>query len=276
MGQSSSFAFEDKFLNLENKGVLRYWEAGSKARRGIVFLHGIGSGIESWLNQFEFLSTHFYVIAVDVPGFGKSRIKNDAYNLGTLLNIFDIFFQKKELDKFSFIGHSLGGFLSLEYANTRPDKIEKLILIACGGFGLPSKRFRFLGSQFSQLFFLPLVKTAFLGPKIFKYFYGNGLPIPIYEKLSQHWKDPLVVKSFVKVLDQSDEQKSVNVSAISSPSLIVWGKKDWVLDYRLGVIAESKLPNALLRVFDEYGHGIHTEIPEKINPLILEFLSKTS
>lgn len=273
MEGESAIKFEDKFLTLEHQAILRYWEKGNKANPKIVFLHGIGSGIESWLAQFEFLSKYFYVIAIDIPGFGKSRIGNNNYDLRSLLNILDLFVASKGLERFSFLGHSLGGFLSLEYANVHPYKIDKLVLIASGGFGMPSKRFRFLASRFSQLLVLPFVKTNFFGPKIFKYFYGNGLPVPAYEKLSQHWNDPMVIKTFVKVLGQSDQQKSANISSISSPCLIIWGKKDWVLDYHLGIIAKSKLPRSTLKLFGGIGHGVHTEIPERINPLILEFLA---
>ena len=276
MSRQSSVAFEDKFLSLENQGVLRYWEAGKKDFPKLVFLHGIGSGIESWIAQFGFLSNHFYVTAIDLPGFGKSRIGRDSCSLYCFLDIFNLFLERCELEKFSIVGHSLGGYLSLEYADLYPDKIDKLVLIASGGFGLPSKRFRFLGSRFSQLFFLPFVKTSIIGPKIFRYFYGSGLPSFAYEKLSQHWEDPTISKSFVDVLKRSDELKSINVSSALIPSLIIWGKKDWVLDYHQGIIAKSKLPNALLQLFEGFGHGIHTENPETINQLILEFLSPTT
>lgn len=274
MYQDSFYNFEDKFLDLGNHGFIRYWEAGREANAKIIFLHGIGSGIESWLAQLEFLSKHFFVTAIDIPGFGKSRFGNGNRQNGlkSFLETLELFVQRKSLEKFTFVGHSLGGFLSLAFANAHPSQVEKLVLIASGGFGLPSKRFRFLGTRFSQLFFLPLVKTKFVGPKIFRFFYGNELPPSAYEKLSKHWEDPLVVQSFVSILRQSDEQKFVDTSSIVSPTLIIWGMKDWVLDYHLSFIAKSKLADSTLRVFDASGHGIHTEIPEVINPLVLNFL----
>lgn len=265
--------FEDKFLDLGDQGVLRYCQAGSRTCPSLLLLHGIGSAIESWYAQFKFLSNHFFVTAMDIPGFGKSRINNNSYETNTIINLIDTLVQKLELGNISLVGHSLGGFLSLEYSNVYPLKTNKLALIAPAGFGMPSKRFRFLGSKFSQLFFLPFVKTKLLGSKIFRYFYGNGLPLVACEKLSQYWEDSLVATSFVKVLHKSNEHKSVNASLILSPSLVIWGKKDWVLNYHQGFLAASRLPNAKLKLFDQFGHGIHAEIPENINLLILEFLT---
>jgi pimeloyl-ACP methyl ester carboxylesterase len=273
MDKELPICLEDKYLSLGDQGVIRYWQAGFETKPKIIFLHGIGSGIESWLNQFNFLSDYFFVTAIDLPGFGKSKLRNGRFDLKLFLETLEIFVQRKEMEKFSLIGHSLGGYLSLAYANTYPTKVDKLVLIASGGFGLPSGRFRFLGNRFSKLFLLPFVKTNILGPKIFSFFYGKGLPLSAYNKLSEHWKDPRVMKSFIEILKQSEKQEFVDTSSVVSPSLIIWGMNDWVLDYHFGIIAKSMLPNSTLRLFGKNGHGIHTEIPEIINPIILDFLS---
>lgn len=266
---------EDKFLNMDNLGKIRYWEVGNRSKPAIVFLHGIGSAVESWLAQIEFLSKYFYLTAIDIPGFGKSYLYNNNYNLVSILSVMDLFVQKKEIENLAIIGHSLGGFLALEFTNAHPSRIDKLVLIASGGFGMPSKRFRFLGSHISQLLFLPFVKTDFLGPKIFRYFYGNGLPVLAYQELSKHWENSTVVDSFVRVLRESDKHKFANVSCIICPTLIIWGSKDWVLNYRNSFVAKTKLPNSEVRILDGFSHGAHTETPEEINPIILGFLTSS-
>ena len=275
MDEGQSKLFEDRFFILDHQGVLRYWESGDRTKPGIIFLHGIGSGVESWLAQFKFLSEYYFVIAIDIPGFGKSRIANHNYEIKSFLDVLDAFIKRKHISELSLVGHSLGGLLALEYANLHPSTISKLVLIASAGSGMPSKRFRFLGGRFSRLFLLPLVKTDFLGPRIFRFFYGNGLPSIAYERLSSHWKEPLTTKSFVTVLGRSRDHTFVNTSSISCPSLILWGMNDWVLDYRYANVLASKLPCAELKLFKGFGHAIHTEIPETINPLILGFLSSS-
>lgn len=264
---------EDKYFLLNEHHSIRYWEVGDKTNPAIVFLHGVGSAIESWCAQIEYLSKYFFTIFIDIDGFGKSRISNREYDRELFLDAFNIFIHKKGLEKFSLVGHSLGGFLSLAYANAHPVNINKLILIASAGFGIPSKRFKFFSSNFSQLCFLPFVKNRYLGPQIFKYFYGFGLPLLARKALACHWNDPVIKKSFVKVLKQDHEYRSVETASILFPSLVIWGKKDWVLDYHQGILAVSRIPNAKLILFDQSGHGIHADIPEKINSLILEFLT---
>ena len=115
-------------------------------RRGsgpaIVFLHGLGVSSESWAAQMAALEDRFTVLAWDLLGHGKSEVPKDEDLYSRDLALEDLDNILATLDeKPILVGHSLGGYLSLTYAVTRPDAIRGMVLIATGpGFRDPEKR----------------------------------------------------------------------------------------------------------------------------------------
>lgn len=115
-------------------------------RRGqgapLVFLHGMGSSSGTWARQLEILEDRFTVVAWDLLGHGQSPVPEapELYSRDEALNDLDDIVG--ELDqKPVLIGHSLGGYLSLAYAATRPGAIRGMIVMATGpGFRDPEKR----------------------------------------------------------------------------------------------------------------------------------------
>jgi pimeloyl-ACP methyl ester carboxylesterase len=115
-------------------------------RRGqgppIVFLHGMGTSAASWAAQLAALEDRFTVVAWDLLGHGQSPVPPDPELYcrdGALEDLDDVLATLDE--KPVLVGHSLGGYLSLAYAATRPDAIRGLVVMATGpGFRDPEKR----------------------------------------------------------------------------------------------------------------------------------------
>ncbi|MGH1373648.1 MAG: alpha/beta fold hydrolase [Cellvibrionaceae bacterium] len=103
----------------------------------VIFLQGSGPGASGWMN-FRYNAQHFVdqgyqVIIPDLPGFGDSSKPDLDYTLDFFVECVNQFMQKIDLNKASFVGNSLGGAVSLGVALAHPEKIEKLILMGCGG-----------------------------------------------------------------------------------------------------------------------------------------------
>jgi pimeloyl-ACP methyl ester carboxylesterase len=108
----------------------------------IVFLHGMGSSSETWARQMSALEDRFTVVAWDLLGHGRSPVPKDPalYSRdGALADLDEIIATLDE--KPVLVGHSLGGYLSLAYAATRPGAIRGLVVMATGpGFRDVEKR----------------------------------------------------------------------------------------------------------------------------------------
>jgi pimeloyl-ACP methyl ester carboxylesterase len=63
-----------------------------------------------------------------------------------------------------------------------------------------------------------------------------------------------------------------NLTNITAPTLIFWGQQDRILPVTYAHVAERKIPDAQLHIFDSCGHFPQIERPEEFNSLVLKFL----
>jgi pimeloyl-ACP methyl ester carboxylesterase len=118
-------------------------------RRGqgqpIVFLHGMGSSSATWTAQLDALEDRFLLVAWDLLGHGQSPVLPDPalYSRdGALEDLDDVIATLSDgKEKPVLVGHSLGGYLALAYAATRPGAVRGLVVMATGpGFRDSEKR----------------------------------------------------------------------------------------------------------------------------------------
>jgi pimeloyl-ACP methyl ester carboxylesterase len=102
----------------------------------LLLLHGSGSNAAMWMGDVTTWARHFRVHAVDVigePGLSApSRPPLDSTAHALWL---DDVLDQLGLERAAVVGASLGGWLALDYATRRPDRVEKLALLCPGGVG---------------------------------------------------------------------------------------------------------------------------------------------
>jgi pimeloyl-ACP methyl ester carboxylesterase len=102
----------------------------------VVALQGSGANAAMWLHQIERLAEHLRVYAVDVigePGLSaqaRPPLASDAY-----ARWLDDVLAALGLGETAMLGVSLGGWLALDYAVRRPDRVTKLALLTPSGVG---------------------------------------------------------------------------------------------------------------------------------------------
>jgi pimeloyl-ACP methyl ester carboxylesterase len=96
----------------------------------VVLLQGSGANAAMWLRDIASLARHHRAFAVDMigePGFSapsRPPLTSDAHALWL-----DDVMNALGLVRGSFVGMSLGGWLALDYAIRRPDRVEKVVVI---------------------------------------------------------------------------------------------------------------------------------------------------
>src|ERR671917_903003 len=121
----------ERFLNLDYKKHqmrIRYLESDNDGKQHLaLFIHGLGSSAERWLDIPDALSLYFHTLAIDLPGFGGSdRPSYMNYTIEVFSDIVKQFMDKIRIadeyqgnDKTStiaLVGHSLGGYIELKIA----------------------------------------------------------------------------------------------------------------------------------------------------------------
>ena len=146
--------------------LLHYVEEG----RGpaTVLVHGLGGFAESWRHNIPQLARHGRVIALDLPGSGRSGKPRRAYTLDFLAQALDGLLRALGVDTVRLVGHSLGGAVVARFALEHPGRVERLAFLgaAVPGFHLrPSWIYRTLslpalGEMFSSLITPGICATA--------------------------------------------------------------------------------------------------------------------
>ena len=124
---------------------LHYLEEGQGP--ATVLIHGLGGFAESWRHNVPELARHGRVIALDLPGAGRSGKPRRAYTLEFLAQALDRLLHTLGVDRVHLVGHSLGGAVAARYTLDHPRRVERLALLgaAVPGFDLrPSWVYRTL------------------------------------------------------------------------------------------------------------------------------------
>jgi pimeloyl-ACP methyl ester carboxylesterase len=124
---------------------LHYVEEGQGP--ATVLIHGLGGFAESWRHNVPELARHGRVIALDLPGSGRSGKPRRAYTLEFLAQALDRLLHTLGVDRVHLVGHSLGGAVAARYTLDHPGRVERLALLgaAVPGFDLrPSWVYRTL------------------------------------------------------------------------------------------------------------------------------------
>lgn len=117
-------------------------KGGTAGAQPIVFVHGLGSSAATWARCMELLGPRFEVLAVDLLGHGDSPVPDnpDEYTRDLALADLDEVFATVDSPAV-LVGHSLGGYLALAHAVTRPQAVCAIVVINTGpGFRDPEKR----------------------------------------------------------------------------------------------------------------------------------------
>jgi dienelactone hydrolase len=105
---------------------------GSRDDVPVVFWHALSASGADFASVGKAIAgAGFYVLAVDGPGFGKSKaLEPDAYRLDALVEL--LHEQLIELDRPVLIGHSWGGAVAVRYAGAHPKDVRALVLLDSG------------------------------------------------------------------------------------------------------------------------------------------------
>lgn len=110
--------------------TLSYAEWGEPSAPPLVLVHGGRDQKRSWDRVAARLAETYRVIAFDLRGHGQSDWVSDG-DYGVMDHVYDLnsLVDALELERFTLLGHSLGGNITLRFTGLFPDRIKKLIAI---------------------------------------------------------------------------------------------------------------------------------------------------
>lgn len=261
------------WINLDGLN-LRYLESGRGKKKHLVFIHGLGSAADRWMNIPDELSSEFHSIAIDLPGFGESeKPKKMDYTIDKFRKILVSFLKEISIynEKTSLIGHSLGGYIASEIAIQNQDSIRKLVLIDSSG--MLKKPTPILEEYFEAA----MNPTSDNVRKAFEKMVADPkrIPKPLVDGFIRRINLPHAKYAFESTLvNSATTQIGLNrLRKINpTPTLILWGVHDKVIPLEHSKFFKENIDDSRLEIIADAGHAPFAEKPDRVYKLLRDFL----
>ncbi|MGJ7922557.1 alpha/beta fold hydrolase [Neobacillus sp. LXY-4] len=260
------------YIKVDNINL--YCEYVLNGKPPLFLIHGFASSTYTFRRIIPFLQKQFSIIAVDLPGFGKSEKSTSfVYSYQNYAELLIKCLHQLDVTNVAIVAHSMGGQIALNMARMTPEKINKLILLCSSGY---LKKARKLQVYSSYLPFFEKFVRYYVGRKEVKdhlknVFYNQAL---INDEIINEFARPLSEKGFYQALirllrHREGDLLPHQLQEIQIPTLLIWGQEDRVVPLEVGQRLVRDLPNAQLISYEKTGHLITEERPIDVFKQIL-------
>lgn len=111
----------------------RYVEAGKRGNPVVVMLHGTAGSLENFSANIGPLSEHFHCFAIDLVGCGYSDKPDRDYLIPVYVEHVRSFMDAVGIASATFIGVSMGSWISTAMAVRHPERVEAICMLAPAG-----------------------------------------------------------------------------------------------------------------------------------------------
>ena len=274
---------ELKYLDLHGERIAYLDEGCGEA---IVLLHGLAGSSETWRSLIGPLSRKYRVVAPDLLGHGNSTKPRTDYSLGALSVLIRDVLDELGITRATFVGHSLGGGIAMQFVYQHPDYVQRLVLINSGGLGPDVGMLLRLASLPGAELVLPIIAAKRLldpGERVWSLMRKAGIESPRGEEMWRHYRslsDGPTRQAFLRTVRGVIDHRGQAVSALNRlntrmnfPVMAIWGDRDAMIPVAHAYAAQQIRPDVRVEVLTDVGHFPHAERPGEVAELIEDFIA---
>jgi pimeloyl-ACP methyl ester carboxylesterase len=274
---------ELKYLDLHGERIAYLDEGSGEA---IVLLHGLAGSSDTWRSLIGPLSRKYRVVAPDLLGHGNSTKPRTDYSLGALSVLIRDVLNELGITRATFVGHSLGGGIAMQFVYQHPDYVQRLVLINSGGLGPDVGMLLRLASLPGAELVLPIIAAKRLldpGERVWSLMRKAGIQSPRGEEMWRHYRslsDGPTRQAFLRTVRGVIDHRGQAVSALNRlntrmnfPVMAIWGDRDAMIPVAHAYAAQQVRPDVRVEVLTDVGHFPHAERPAEVAELIDDFIT---
>ncbi|MHC1560722.1 alpha/beta fold hydrolase [Actinomycetospora sp. C-140] len=259
--------------------TLRYADVGEGP--AIVLIHGLGGSWQSWLENIPALSRGHRVIALDLPGFGRSESLPAHSGANEFVEAIDGLLAHLGITSAVIVGHSLGGLVATLVAERRPGLARGLVLVSAGSVGLGRARLAAIGAGFGLFDAVvrrtPLLDLVATHPSLRWMFlrWAVQRPTTLDPDLAREVIPAMKAPGFADAVASGVEVvRAAEPVRVRCPTMLIWGRDDHLIPLSTAHRLRRSLPGARLAVLEDVGHCSMFEWPEVFDQIVLGFLDE--
>lgn len=215
----------------------------------VALIHGLGDSAYTWTKTLtaskKTWETPIYFYAVNLPGSNESKALEDpaSYRVSLLADLIANNLPAR-CEKWTLVGNSFGGWLSIKMALKHPDRIKGLLLLGSAGIDADYSHVASLFEDPSPENLKEFQKLAYAKPKY--------VPSFVFSSLSKRLKK-MPVKEMIHAQTKEDFI-DIEFKTLKIPTALVWGDKDQVCPIEYANKMKELNPNASLEILKDCGH----------------------
>jgi pimeloyl-ACP methyl ester carboxylesterase len=240
----------------------------------VMLLHGYLESLEIWKELSEVLSKQFRVIAIDLPGHGKSTVTSGDQTINEMAEVVQEILKANNISNCVLIGHSMGGYVALSFGFNYPSLLNGLCLMHSTPFADNEEKIKSRNRE------IELVKNGkkvlICNSNIPRAFADNNL-----DNFEKEIKDALSIavstsdEGIIAALNAMKKRKDMSkyLENIQIPFLLFLGKSDNYINFD-SVGNKISIPvNGKKIVLEKSGHMGFIEEKDVVIKNIIEFLN---
>lgn len=246
---------------------ISYTDSG--AGSAIVLLHGFLENKKMWQDYVTLFSEKHRIITIDLLGHGKSEPLRYVHSMEENANVVHEVLEHLKIEKAIILGHSMGGYVGLAFAELFPKSIQKLVLLNS------TSREDSAEKKLNRTRAIKAVKQNYVGfvslaiANLFSENNRTRLADKIENVKTEALKTPLqgIIASLEGMKIRKDRESLLQQNLF--PVLLILGKKDPVLNYEDSISQIEDTTGELVSFED--GHMSHIENKEELKTILLNF-----
>ena len=253
----------------------------------MLLTHGIGLMLEIWEPTAAALSGRYRVISWDLPGFGRSGVREQPYSVPFFGDFTAAFLDALGIGKVHAVGHSMGGAVSLAFARKFPSRLNSITLNCSASLGREAP-------LIFKLFTLPGIGKLMTKPsrgntrQALSSMYRDysrvapGLEETWYRISLTPGNQRVFLQTLRSMTALSGQNKELveatlaGLPLLSVPALVIAGRDDAIIPASHAIEAAKKIPGAKLAVIEDCGHVPQLEKAAEFNRILIDFLDAQS
>ena len=216
---------------------------------GVVLIHGVGVGADSWLWNVEALGQGRMAVAPELLGYGLTG--EGSYREGppheSMAEQLSALAEQLSLRRLCLVGSSFGANIACHLALRLGARMDRLVLVGCG----------------------PALNSPPFLHAVYQQSLANGLAAmadPTLERCERRIRGIMSMEALMHY------DVTSRLYEIAAPTLVIWGRQDIRGELEEAERHAARLPRGKMLVWEECGHLPYLEKPAQFNAVVDAFI----
>lgn len=238
----------------------------------VMLVHGFGETGDVWTLQTNTLKENYRLLVPDLPGSGESPyIPNNNPSIDLFADALLQILNNEQIEKVVLIGHSMGGYICLAFAEKYPNRLKALGLFHSSAYAdeeekkiIRKKGIDFIRNNGSKLFLETTIPNLFADTR-------NPEKNKLLQLADNFSSDALI--GYYRAMTERPDRSQI-ISALSVPFLMIIGERDKAVPFETSLKQTNLAKLAFIYILRNSAHMGMWEETEKVNKILAKFLEQ--